>query len=221
HCRRHPASIGRLGASQSKVPGLPLGPDETRDLVDLGDHLPGLRMVLDRPNWFTREGQLALNLFTGPTRVFTLAFALRLEPDLTAYVGALQGRSLDGVLDTYRELTRALHDMRPRDFLVEVFRALGRAVGVRRILAVSDACRHHRSPYFRGKSVDGSLNYDEVWRERGGRPLGDGFFELPVEAGRRAADEIPARKRSMYRKRYALLDRIEAELAVAVGRPSG
>lgn len=188
-------------------------PDETRDLLDLGDLMPGLRLVLDQPKWFMREGQAVLDLFIADTRIFSLAFALREEQGLVAVIGAIQGRDIEGALDTYRELTGALHGMRPRDFLVEMFRALCAALGVQRIVAVSDASRHHRSPYF-GNAADKRfpLNYNEVWTERGGTALDADFFALPVTPVRRSIEEIPSKKRSMYRKRYEMLDRLEAKL---------
>jgi len=164
-----------------------------------------------------REGQAVLDLFIAETRIFSLAFSLRDEQGLTAVIGAIQGRDIEGALDTYRELTGALHGMRPRDFLVEMFRALCATLGVQRIVAVSDASRHHRSPYF-GKVTDKRfpLDYDEVWTERGGTALDDDFFALPVKPTRRSIEEIPSKKRSMYRKRYEMLDRLEAKLAQAV-----
>ena len=199
------------------VPLLDFMPDETRDLLDLGDLMPELRLVLAQPKWFMREGQAVLDLFIAETRIFSLAFGLREEHGLVAVIGAIQGRDIEGALDTYRELTGALHGMRPRDFLVEMFRALCATLGVQRIVAVSDASRHHRSPYF-GKVADKRfpLDYDEVWTERGGTALDGDFFALPVQPARRSIEEIPSKKRSMYRKRYEMLDRLEAKLAQAV-----
>ncbi|WP_413774718.1 DUF535 family protein [Mesorhizobium sp. AR10] len=55
-----------------------------------------------------------------------------------------------------------------------------------------------------------------MWWERGAIDRRNGFFELPVEAGRRQGDEIPARKRAMYRRRYAMLDEIETQLCERV-----
>ncbi len=60
------------------------------------------------------------------------------------------------------------------------------------------------------------LRYDEIWRERGGVDGGEGFYSLPVEAGRRSDDEIPAKKRAMYRQRYAFLDSIEVQMKNAL-----
>lgn len=127
-------------------------------------------------------------------------------------MGAIQGRNLEGVTDTYRDLTGLLHGMRPRDFLVEVFCLLCRVAGIARICAVADEYRAQRSPYFGRQPRELPQNYDEVWRDRGGTPTSPEFYSLPVGGNRRELAEIPSKKRSMYRKRYDLLDRIEASL---------
>lgn len=196
----------------SALPALDFDLDEGRVLADFSDLLPGLRLVLDQPKWFLREGQLCINIFIDETRLFSLAFSLARQSELVAYVGALQGRNIEGVLETYKRITNALLGMRPRDFVIEAFLAFCRAGGITHVYAVSDVSRHHRSPYF-GKAVSRfTLDYDEVWRERGGRIHCANFYELPVEGTKRDMSEVPSKKRSMYRKRYALMDRMEADL---------
>jgi uncharacterized protein len=107
--------------------------------------------------------------------------------------------------------------MRPRDFLVDAFRSFVAILGVVQIFAVSDTGRHHHHSYFRGKVPD-SLSYNEIWRERGGTPFDPDFFELPVPPLRRKLDEIASKKRSMYRKRYEMLDDVESKLRGVVSR---
>src|SRR5262249_34282003 len=45
-------------------------------LLDLVEIHEGLRVVLDQPKWFMREGQLTINLFLGELRLFSLVFSL-------------------------------------------------------------------------------------------------------------------------------------------------
>src|SRR5262249_51543573 len=146
-------------------------------------------------------------LFLADTRMFSLAFSLAFQDDaLIAYVGAVQGRDIEGVLAEYRELTKAAHGMRPRDLLIEVFRIFCSTLGVTRILAVSDQYRHHRHAYFSKAQKTFFNNYDEVWTERGGIRVDPMFFELAVETSQRDLDAIPAKKRGMYRRRYDMLN---------------
>lgn len=189
------------------------------ELLDLGDLLAGLRVVVDKPTWFVREGQLVINLFSLHERTYSLAFSLgRENGEMVAYVGAIQGVHRDGVLDAYKELTKALYGMRPRDFLIEVFKMLAQSLGVVKILAVRDASRHHRSRYFsEGKTEALRINYDDIWIERGGVLDSDDFYSLPLAVGLKDLDQVPSKKRAMYRRRYEILqdlaERIQASIA--------
>jgi uncharacterized protein VirK/YbjX len=170
---------------------------------------------------------MIFSLWDGEHRIFTLAFCLSTQGGKRiAYIGAIQGRNetdtysrpnrvfnLD-ILDRYRDFTKKASGMRPRDFLVEAFKMLCKILHVDEIYAVADA--NHP---LRQSSDSVKLSYDEIWRERGGHDNGRGFFVLPVTATRRADDDIPAKKRAMYRKRYALMDTVERELA-AVLKPA-
>jgi uncharacterized protein VirK/YbjX len=176
-------------------------------LLDLSEIRPGLHVVLDQPRWFMREGQFTINLFLNDTRIYSLVFSLFRDGEvLTAFVGAIQGRDIEGILEEYRDLTKAAHGMRPRDLLIEIFRFFGQAIGLTRILAVSDEDRQHRSSYF-GKGACKKINvdYNEIWEDRGGVRVDPTCYRLDVQGSEREFDAIPAKKRAMYRRRYAML----------------
>lgn len=217
HLVRH---LERAGA----MPGLAVDADGSRVLLDLAEVAPGLRVVLDHAPWFTREGPLVVNLFVGEERVYSLAYSLGEDGDgrRAVWIGAVQGRALDTAKDTYRDLTKALHGMRPRDFLVELFRMLCRAGGIEVIYAVADGSRVHRAAYFGKASVEKlQVNYDEIWADRGGTPFDAELFRLPLDAARKPLEEVPSKKRAMYRRRFELLDAarhgIEAAYVAAAG----
>ncbi|RQP26348.1 DUF535 domain-containing protein [Albitalea terrae] len=192
--------------------------DQSRQLLDLAAEHEGLKVVLDQPRWFMREGQLVLNLFAGDVRIYSIAFSLGRENGATvAWIGAIQGGNSEGVMADYKDLTKALHGMRPRDFLVELVRSLCRSLGVSKIMAVADASRQHRAAYFgAAKSETLSLNYDEIWTERGAQKVTDDFFSLAIEAPLKSLDDVPSKKRAMYRRRYELLESLDSRIAEAV-----
>lgn len=195
-----------------QLKGIPYFPvNEQLSLLDLADVADNLRVVLDQPKWFMREGLYAINLFVLENRIYTLAFSFAFdEGAVVAYVGAIQGVDVEGILGDYKDLTKALHGMRPRDFLVEMFRTFCRCMGVTKIYAVDDAKRQHRSSYFGSKkSGELLLNYNDIWLERGGVRDSEDFFVLSVETPMRSLDEVPSKKRAMYRRRYELLQSIE------------
>jgi uncharacterized protein VirK/YbjX len=83
-------------------------------------------------------------------------------------------------------------------------------------LAISDAARVSTSPYFES-SVRVHVSYDEIWLENGAERVEEGFFALAPGFTPRTADDIPARKRALYRRRYALIEALGEQLQSAHG----
>lgn len=174
----------------------------------------GLRLALDKAVWFLREGEIVLNLFINDQRFYSVAFTLGVEEGQpVAFVGALQGSNSDLAPEIYREITHALHGMRPRDCLMVALKLLCGELGVGRIWAVSSDFRQHNSPYFGGGHKEKVLvSYNEVWVEHGGSALDNGFFEIPTTVRYKDMSEIPTRKRAAYRRRYVMLDKLASDI---------
>ena len=182
-------------------------------LLQLEEVASGLRVVIDQPKWFMREGLLVVNLFVEDTRIYSLAFSFAFESGrVVAYIGAVQGVDTEGILEEYKSLTKLLHGMRPRDFLLEVFRTLCRCAGVHSIYAVDDAKRQHRSDYYQGQAKSLFCDYNSIWLDRGGVWHDPDFFLLAVNTPVKNLDEIPSKKRAMFRRRYELLQSIEERI---------
>lgn len=191
------------------------------ELIRLEELGPSFRLVLHQVGWMLREGPLTLSLFDADQRLFSLSFSIVGEAaGLVGYVGGLQGLHSPVALERYREMTKAAYGLRPRDLLFELFCALGRQLGVTQIKAISDERHSLKSAYARRHSPVSTeaprLNYNEAWRERGGRQISTAFFELPVAARRRDSSEIPAKKRKLYASRYLLLNLWESRLDAAM-----
>jgi uncharacterized protein VirK/YbjX len=183
---------------------------EEIELAQLAEEYVGLRLVLDKAVWFLREGEIVLNLFVNDQRFYSIAFTLGVEDGLpVALVGALQGSNVDAAQGVYRDMTHALHGMRPRDLLMVAFKMLCEEIGIHRIWGIASDNRQHNSPYFGGSHKEKVLvAYNEVWLEHGGTELDNGFFEIPTTVRRKDMSEIPTRKRAVYRRRYEMLDRL-------------
>ena len=199
-------------------PGLHIGTQERVLVSDLGGIVPGLTIAIDRPDWFMREGELTINLFTEAFRAYSLAFTFgRVAGQRVLYVGCIQGRHAQGIEVLYRNLTKKLHGWRPRDVMVSLIQMIGAATDVSTIYLVSDDARVHRHRYF-GDRHEGliSANYDEIWTEHGAVAGTGGFFELGTGIRRREPHEMSPNKRAMYRRRYELMDALRRDLASAV-----
>jgi uncharacterized protein len=196
---------------------VPLGTREV--LATVGPAEDGLTLQLDQPDWFAQEGELSLNLFEGNMRLYSVAFSIgRRKGQPTMYIGAIQGRSTEGIIERYAELTKRLHGCRPRDLVLLATLSLAEAMGIKRVYAISDFYRHHRHVrlFARYDKNVPTADYDEIWRDRGGVETVDGFFAIETAFAPRPLESIPAKKRAMYRRRYEMLAALrEQVLAVA------
>jgi uncharacterized protein VirK/YbjX len=209
----HYSVIDRIGG--------PLDFEADRELLllDLHENHDCLRVTLDQPKWFMREGQLTINLFFSEVRLYSLAFSLFDEGDTTAaLIGGIQGRNIVGALDLYRQLTKQFHGVRPRDLLLECFRTLCVIINVNRILAISEEYRHNRSCYFGNARKDKlGVDYNNIWEDRGGFRIDPMFYQLPLSQERDLAS-IPTKKRHMYRRRYDSLRSLREQMQDGFGR---
>jgi uncharacterized protein VirK/YbjX len=156
------------------------------------------------------EGQLAISLFLDVDRIYSVAFSMGGDESNTSIViGGVQGFSDPNAAAVIRKLTKDLYGMRPRDYLLHVLKLLATELSVSAIDAISD--EGHRSNLRFSKAFK-YAEYDEIWREHGGIRRGNGFYCLPTEYRKKPMAEIPAKKRSMYKKRYAHMDEAAAHI---------
>jgi len=193
-------------------------------LADLDAYCPGVRLIVDRPAWFIREGELVVNIFQEDLRVASIALVInKNQSEKIIIIGAIQGThggvSREDSLAINKKLTRQFKGLRPRSLLLEVLKMMANNLGVTNISAIADKNRHHRHPYFGGaKAKRFYTNYDEIWLEQKGvLDTTTEFYELPVTASRKQMSEIASRKRSMYRQRYEMLDEIEKLVQKTLG----
>jgi len=201
---------GHLDAVE-KLPGLKVDGDDKILFADLTSLSDDTWVMIDYSPWLAREGHLTLSLFKGDFRAFTIAFSLSNWPQTELFIGGIQGRNDARILDLYRDLTKEFHGVRPRDLVLELLRLLALRIGAHHIYAVADDYKISRHPYFGKKGTTG-LVYDDVWVDRGGVKVADTHFELPLAGTRRDLNEVAAKKRSMYRRRYEMFDQLEASL---------
>ncbi|MBC7786857.1 MAG: DUF535 family protein [Methylophilaceae bacterium] len=189
---------------------------QSNKILDLHEYSPNAYLVLDRPTWFAREGEIVLSLFKENHRIKSIAFTLaKVNDDLIIYIGAIQGITAgDDSLTMFKTITKDLEGLRPKSFIIEVVRILANKMGVKKILAISDANRHHHHAYFRG-SLNKMLisNYDDTWADHQGEQVIDGFYLIPVEEHRRNIVDISSNKRAMYRRRYQMLEQIKQSIS--------
>ena len=88
----------------------------------------------------------------------------------------------------------------------------GKALGLTHIYAVTNYGYYANNHVRRDRKL--KTSFSDFWEESGGHPCEDRrFYELPMTEYRKAMEEVPAHKRNYYRKRYALLDEVDASIA--------
>ena len=191
-----------------------------KEIVSLNSFSPNTAIVLDKPRWFVREGEIVLNIFHYDIRVMSVAFSLgHHNNEFTLYVGGIQGIhsgiSSEKSLEIIKQLTKDFNGLRPRSFVIALLRIIARRIGATKILAVDQMHRHHWHPYFKSstKSVS-NTNYDEIWKDHEGTAGADGFYQLKTSTAHKDLSEVDSKKRSMYRKRFEMLDQIEQQISI-------
>lgn len=163
-----------------------------------------------------REGEIAVllecSLFKGYISKIAFSFERRAGAGWVCYIGAVQGRPGDE--DAIKALTKGMHGFRPKAFMVFVAQEIIRSLRVKELLGVGNEIHVLRA---RNQSLLGNrkkilFDYDELWTELGGEPGVEGWFRLPVRTQRREVVEMKPNKRSMYNKRYALMDEISRQI---------
>jgi len=167
-----------------------------------------LRLADSGPN--PKEGELAFYWMdhVHGACLAQLSFYLRHgEHGIELFVGGLQGPAGEASRDWIREATRACDGLRPKDAVMDALLALGAALGVTRVVAVSrmnHVGRQRHTP--RAILAD----YESFWAEAGGQGLPCGNVAVPVAQPRRDVMSLPSKKRSAYRRKLQRIEAIEA-----------
>lgn len=191
----------------------------SKEILNLNAFSPNTTIALDKPRWFVREGEIVLNIFFHDLRVMSAAFSLgHHNKEITLYVGGIQGIHSgvpgDKSLDIIKQLTKNFNGLRPRSLVIAVLRIIAQRIGATKILAIDQSHRHHLHPYFKSSTKSfGKANYDEIWKDNEGVAGDDGFYQLKISTTQKVLSEVDSKKRSMYRKRFEMLNQIEQQIS--------
>ncbi len=175
-------------------------------------HYPegGWRIVLRHDGTFRREAELALSIVNEKDeRLYSCAFSLAgHEHALALVIGSVQGPEpcVERPLEQVRALTRAGHGLRPKSLVVMLVMQLAEAMQAGHISAVRMKAHIFQARrYSKKKRACLQADYDELWQEFGALDQDANFVRLqPVV--RKPLEEVAAKKRAMYRRRYEWLD---------------
>jgi uncharacterized protein VirK/YbjX len=184
------------------------------DLVTRGlelSQLQGdLRLVLSLNGVSFHEGlwQVAVLAADG-SRLYSLGFGFTAPDEIL--IGNLQGPSTgESGPALIRTLTHASEGLWPPWLLLQVLRMLAQLWGVSLLVGVDPD--HHVKGRWNLRKSRLRFDYRAFWAECGGVRLVSGNWKLPVQVEQRALADVPAKRRAMYRRRYEMLARIQAQV---------
>jgi uncharacterized protein VirK/YbjX len=173
-------------------------------LLELGD---GTRVVLSLNDVSFHEGLWQVGLIGADgVRLYSIGFGFT-DPH-TILMGNVQGPSLkDEGLDRIRDATHAAHGMRPPHLLVHALRVLAAHWGATRLQGVDP--EHHVKGRWNLRDSRLRFDYRGFWGEHEGTREAAGNWSLPLDTALRPLEDVPTKRRAMYRRRYAMLEALQ------------
>jgi uncharacterized protein VirK/YbjX len=168
-----------------------------------------VELVLQYDHRMRFEGQLSLKLLLNGDEAYFVNFVL--DGDAVKVAG------IQGVKDNkglYKTFTKQLHGLRPQNFIWMAFLDWCKSVGVTQVLGV----RPEWHVYQNETKSQGKIgfDYETFWQEVGGEGFDDVWYVLPIGYPHKPIEEVEQKKRSLYRKRYALLDEVKGVIEARV-----
>ncbi|MCW9718640.1 VirK/YbjX family protein [Avibacterium sp. 21-599] len=176
------------------------------DRVLLAELPDGLKLYLNINAIDPFEGFLSINIKNeNDENVYDASFSF-LTPN-KLLIASIQGPNEANSQQLVKSATKSLYGIRPMFMIVNVFKLLCQLFACELV-----AIPHKNQAKYRWNDYNRLLfNYDDFWKENNGIAE-NGYWTLPLEIERKPLEDIQSKKRSMYRKRYEMLDELETDL---------
>ena len=157
-----------------------------------------------------KEGELTLMMLLDNKEIYSIQFSfIGSANQIEIYLCGIQSRN-DVTNDELKDLTKKMHGLRPRNFIIFALRVIGSYFNIPFIQAVKT--NYHISNCSRVKKTGKFFaNYDEYWEEETGFE-NQQFYTLSTINRKKEITEIPSKKRSLFKQRYQMLDTYEIEI---------
>lgn len=174
-------------------------------------------------NWYTtlhmapgqrKEGLLAVNMYVDRIPLYQIMFWLNKNKagEESMWIGAMQGPNVADAKEIIKDITKRSHRYRTKNLILYMTMAVARSFGCKHIYAVSNAGYYAMNHVRRDRKL--KTDFGDFWEETGGHVTEDArFYEVPLVEPRKTMEEVPTRKRAVYRKRFAFQDDVDAQIA--------
>ncbi len=134
------------------------------------------------------------------------------DENFAMWIGAMQGPNVDDAREIIKRITKKCHAYRTKNLILYAAQAVARSLGLKKIFSITNAGYYANNHIRRDRKL--KTSFGDFWAECGGTLTSDErFFSLPLTEQRKTFDEIPTHKRAVYRRRFSLLDELDATVS--------
>jgi len=186
----------------------------------LSDGIQGI-LTLGYDERYRKEGELVFSFECNELggKIASAAFSFE-EMNMERWVcriACVQGH-MRNVENSSKAAQKLMYGLRPKSLIVFVVQEFSRQLGFTALYGAGDAIQPYRRKHLihlPGRHTI-QFDYNAIWSESGGRQNNDGWYEIPLTPLRKNVNEIKSNKRSLYSKRYSLLDNLSLKIADTV-----
>ena len=162
--------------------------------MPLDETLKEMRLILCVQSGDRKEGLMTVILeLADGTPIYKIMFWIS---ENAMWIGALQGPNIENSKDLIKILTKKCHAYRTKNLILYAAQAVARAFDLQKIFAVTNYGYYANNHVRTDRKL--KTSFSDFWQECGGNACEDKrFFELPM---------------TEYRRRFALLDEIDAAI---------
>jgi uncharacterized protein VirK/YbjX len=188
--------------------------------IKLNDTIDGF-LMLGYDDRYRKEGELVISFTCDQLGGMIAAASFSFEEVETGgwvcWIGCVQGHQLN-VENASKAAQKLLHGLRPKSLMVFTIQEFSRQLGCSAVYGAGDSIQAYRRKHTIHLPWRHSIQFDynAIWTESGGQPAKDGWYELPLTPVQKNTNEIKSNKRSLYARRYTLLDSLSLKIADAV-----
>lgn len=164
-----------------------------------------------------KEGMMSVVLRLDNKPLYQIIFWI--APDKkeswSMWIGAMQGPNMDDAKEVVKKITNSCHRYRTKNLILYIAQAVARNLGLQKIYAVTNYGYYANNHVRTDRKL--KTSFSDFWTEAGGHSTDDERFdELPLVEPRKTMEEVPTRKRAVYRRRFELLDTIDTAIAESI-----
>lgn len=164
-----------------------------------------------------KEGLLAIEILFNQNRLYQVNCWLQNKNNnVSFYIGSIQGPNTQESQKQIKKTAKYFADFRPKNLIIFLTRIVAKYFNAKKIICVSNQGYYAQNGIRFDRKLKTDLN--SFWNELGGNVFEEDFrfFEIPINETRKSIEEMKLNKRSMYRRRFKILDELEIRVASAL-----